>query len=351
MSSGLGLRPAKPCSPSNVPRRQGHSARVARHVAAGATMIDTSIFAVSLFPSNKVLLPTATGTLHVFEQRFLQMFDDLASKAGGSILDANGVRFGHILSPSVAPPALLENAIGGMPRLAVMATVKRVKRCDDGSLLLQYEGFKRIKLINIWQSQPYMMAAASFMTDNVSAAEEDLVDTLEWDLYRQLQEVGRLSKQLRTSDDAPAGLPDSIPRFAPPARSSRPRTIADYLTDAGHPAGTSISMWQRHGSVYGNVKQGKDATQDPYSVLSERLGKDTRQELFSFAAAGMLELGPAESLALLTSTDRAARLQWISAAVTPFLEEQRAKASLVKALGRSGSSGGSGSSSGGAAAV
>ncbi|GLI65622.1 hypothetical protein VaNZ11_009192 [Volvox africanus] len=340
MSSSFGLRTAKPCSPPNVPRREGHPARVARRVFAGATMIDTSIFAVSLFPSNKVLLPTATGTLHVFEQRFLQMFDDLAEKAGGNILDANGIRFGHILSPSVAPPALLENAISGMPRLAVMATVKRVKRNDDGSLLLQYEGSKRIKLINIWQSQPYMIAAATFMTDNVSPTEEVLVDSLEWDLYRQLEEVGRLSKQLRTSEDAPAGLPDSIPRYAPPPPPSRPRTIAEYLTDAGHPAGTSISMWQRHGSVYGNVKQGKDATQDPYAVLSERLGKDTRQELFSFAAACMLELGAAESLALLTSTDRAARLQWTSAAVTPYLQEQRAKASLVKALGHSGGSGG-----------
>ncbi|EFJ44671.1 hypothetical protein VOLCADRAFT_95111 [Volvox carteri f. nagariensis] len=186
------------------------------------------------------------------------------------------------------------------------------------------------------------IAAASFMTDTVSPAEEGLVDTLEWDLYRQLQEVGRLSKQLKTSEDAPAGLPYSIPRCLG----------ADYLTEGGHPAGTSISMWQRHGSVYGDVKQGKDAMQDPYAVLSERLGKDTRQELFSFAAAGLLELGPAESLALLTSTDRAARLQWVTAAVTPYLEEQRAKASLARVLGSGGAggeAGGNGAGSGGSA--
>ena len=46
----------------------------------------------------------------------------------------------------------------------------------------------------------------------------------------------------------------------------------------------------------------------------------------------MLELGPAERLALLTSTDRAARLQWVAAAVAPFLEEQRARASVARAL-------------------
>ncbi|GLC33283.1 hypothetical protein PLESTB_000351000 [Pleodorina starrii] len=345
-----GQRVAPHRSSAQVPLRHCRSAQpTLRHVAARSTMIDTSLFAVSLFPSNKVLLPTATGTLHVFEQHFLKMFDDLAAKAGGhDILSASGVRFGHILSPSVAPPALLENSIGGVPRVGVLASVKRVTRLEDGSLMMQYEGSRRIKLLSVWQTQPYMIAAASFMTDSVSPSEESLVDSLEWDLYGYLQEVGRLSKQLRTSEDAPAGLPDSIPRYAPPPRSSRPRTIADYLTEAGHPAGTSISMWQRHGSVYGNVKQGKDATQDPYAVLSERLGKDTRQELFSFAAASMLELGPAESLALLTSTDRAARLQWVAAAVEPFLEEQRAKASLARVLGRGGG-GGAGGGGGGTA--
>ncbi len=44
-----------------------------------------------------------------------------------------------------------------------------------------------------------------------------------------------------------------------------PKTVADYLIAAGHPAGQSISMWQRHGSVYGNVKTSQPS-QDPYEV-------------------------------------------------------------------------------------
>jgi Lon protease-like protein len=86
------------------------------------------------------------------------MFDELATKAGGqNILNASGVRFGHILSPSVAPSALLESKIGGMPRVGVLASVKRVTRLEDGSLMIEYEGFKRIRLLSIWQSQPYMV--------------------------------------------------------------------------------------------------------------------------------------------------------------------------------------------------
>lgn len=89
------------------------------------------------------------------------MFEDLATKAGGHNLETNIVRFGHILDPSVAPPAFLADNLAGMPRVGVLATVKRITRNEDGSLLVQYEGMKRIKLINVWQFKPYMV---SFVT-------------------------------------------------------------------------------------------------------------------------------------------------------------------------------------------
>ncbi|KXZ43179.1 hypothetical protein GPECTOR_99g814 [Gonium pectorale] len=305
------------------------------------------------------MLPTSRGQLHVFEPRYLQLFEDLATKAGAPVDKAQGLRFGHILDPAVAPASHMADAVGEsvkMPRLAVLATVKAVERTPMGTLLLDYEVSKRIKLLSIWQTQPYLLAAACFVADSVAPSDEVAVEELEWELYRQLQEVDRLNRQLQGSQ---TGLPESVHRYAPPVRPSRPRTIADYLSEAGHPAGAAISMWQRHGSVYGNLKQGRNPVEDPYAVrrssldvggvLTERLGKDTRQELFSFAAAGMLELGQAEALALLASTDRAARLRWVSAAVGPFLEQQRAKASVERALKGSNSSGGG--SGGGAAAL
>ncbi len=64
----------------------------------------------------------------------------------------------------------------------------------------------------------------------------------------------------------------------------------------------------------------------------------------------MLELGPAERLALLTSTDRAARLQWVAAAVAPFLQELRARASVARALKGAGAGAGTGGEEGPAVA-
>ncbi|KAG2491811.1 hypothetical protein HYH03_009971 [Edaphochlamys debaryana] len=300
---------------------------------ASSWALDTSLFPVSLFPSHSALLPTGGGTLHIYEPHFLQMFEDLQVKARQAGTPGT-LRFGHLLSPRVAPPALMEGAVGGVPSVGVLATATNVTRRPDGTLTIEYEGGRRIKLLSVWQTEPYMVAAACHMSDDVTPEQEDLLDDLEAELYGQLREVSRLSRALADEGQPAPKLPDAVGRYAPPPRQPKRRSLADVLTDAGHPAGMQIAMWQRHGSVYGSVKDGKDSTADPYSVMSERLGKDVRQELFSFAAALMLELGPAERLALLTATDRAARLQWVAAAVAPYLEEQRARASVAKVLGR-----------------
>ncbi|KAG2452369.1 hypothetical protein HYH02_002615 [Chlamydomonas schloesseri] len=259
-----------------------------------------------------------------------------SSSSGGVNVEAlQGVRFGHVHAGAVPRGEGVVPSDDSVPYVGVLACVKSAVRRPDGTLLLEYEGQRRIKLLSVWQAEPYMVAAACHLTDSGEGSDEDVVDLLEWELYGQLQEVGRLSQLLATDDSAPLQLPDSVPRYAPPSRPTAgrgPRTLAEHLTAAGHPAGAQISMWQRFGSVYGGGRAAREPADDPYSVLSERLGKDTRQELFSFAAAGMLELGPAERLALLTSTDRAARLQWVAAAVAPFLEEQRARASVARAL-------------------
>ncbi|PNH07805.1 hypothetical protein TSOC_005692, partial [Tetrabaena socialis] len=277
-----------------------------------------------------------------YEPRFLHMFQDLAAKAAGGQLV--GARFGHVLSPGAAPPALMAGSVGGVPRVGVLAGITGATAHADGTLLLEYQGLRRIQLLSIWQSQPYLVGAASYMADEAEPSDAGALDVLEWELHGLLQELGRLTRQLSGPGGAPAGLPESIARYAPqlPPRSPQPRTIAQYLTDAGHPAGNAISTWQRHGSLYGAVNRGKDAVQDPYAVLSEQLGGDTRAELFSFAAACLLELGPAEQLALLTSRDRAARLRWVAAAVGPFLEEQRARASVERVLGGLQDGGGEG---------
>jgi hypothetical protein len=67
-----------------------------------------------------------------------------------------------------------------------------------------------------------------------------------------------------------------------------------------------------------------------------QLGRAERRELFSFAAATLVEAGAAQALGLLQSRDTAARLCWTLEAVQPFLAQQLAALSLERALGRGG---------------
>lgn len=67
-------------------------------------------------------------------------------------------------------------------------------------------------------------------------------------------------------------------------------------------------------------------------LARENVGKERRQELFSFAAASVLELGLPERLALLQCQDTAARLQFVAAAVQPHLADLVARVSLQQAL-------------------
>jgi hypothetical protein len=67
-------------------------------------------------------------------------------------------------------------------------------------------------------------------------------------------------------------------------------------------------------------------------VVRDSVGKERRQELFSFAAASVLELGLPERLALLQCQDTAARLQFVAAAVQPHLQDLVARVSVQQAL-------------------
>lgn len=67
-------------------------------------------------------------------------------------------------------------------------------------------------------------------------------------------------------------------------------------------------------------------------LVRDSMCKERRQELFSFAAASVLELGLPERLALLECRDTAARLQFVAVACQPHLQDLVARVSLQQAL-------------------
>lgn len=131
----------------------------------------------------------------VFEPHYVAMFRDMLGEhpEGGQ-----GARFVHVLSPAAAPPALLENAVGGLPRVGCYAEVQSIqvgllrRRAElrrgvafpamlpawraahprrlrgmppqdraDGTLAVQYEGARRVQLLLVQRQEPYAVVAGA----------------------------------------------------------------------------------------------------------------------------------------------------------------------------------------------
>ena len=59
----------------------------------------------------------------MFEPRYLDMFGAMLREQPGG----KGARFVHALNPAAAPAALLESAVGGLPRIACCAEVQAIE--------------------------------------------------------------------------------------------------------------------------------------------------------------------------------------------------------------------------------
>eukprot|EP00775_Hariotina_reticulata_P005370 gene5370-5605_t len=291
----------------------------------------------------------------VYEARYLTMMRELqaASTAGAE------VKFGHILAPTSAPPALMHDSIAGYPRIGVCAAVKSFQELPNGRLQVNYQGLRRFQVLAVDDdAHPYPVAAAAWLDDEQSQTHEQscLTEQLELDVFSLLQQVAKYSKlledaasevtqrkqlQFSSAETAAEGhtdvsssqklvLPDAVLMYAPPP--PRKQSMADYMKRAGMPAGDRIATWQRMGSVYGDTAAKKRPSQDIYQLLRDQLGKERRQELFSFAAASLLDLGMPERLALLQCKDTAARLQFVAVAVQPYLQDLVARVSVKQAI-------------------
>ncbi|GAB4820692.1 hypothetical protein N2152v2_007738 [Parachlorella kessleri] len=279
---------------------------------------------------------TAGARELVFEPEYLALFSHLLSThpPGGE-----GACFLHLLDPASAPPALLEeDSVGGLPRLGCCAEVKAIRQLAGGRLEVEYAGTRRARVMMLHQEHPFMVAAAEWVDDwGISEAETPLED-LERQLMGTLQQVSRLTALLRPPGAPLQLLPEAVQRYSPPA----PQRLTSYdaLVAARHPAATAIDMWRRQGSVYDKPSRQEQhqraRASDPYQGVREQLGKQRRRELFSFAAAQMLELGLPQRLALLLTQDTGARLQYVLAAVRPHLQELAARAALKAATEEAG---------------
>lgn len=295
-----------------------------------------------VFPLSGVAYPLDSGVLRVFQPQYLSMFRDLLANAWtepGPGSDAP--RFIHCLSTAAAPRALLMDksaTVEGLPRVACTAAVRGVQHMPDGTMEVRYEVTRRVQLINL---KPYGVGNTKYQNalaewyDDEEPQEPELADELEAKLYAALHDLAGLSSALGGHDS----LPPAVHRYAPPAgtrgaagdNEGQGEPLVELLKRHGKPAAAQrISTWRR-ASGMGAPARRKPAL-DPYDRMREELGKEKRQEMFSFAAAAMLEADTPTRTALLMSRDTAARMAFVIKCLEPYAQQLRAQAAVQKAL-------------------
>lgn len=350
----------KPFTPAYSPKCTPYSFRhplqnPKLHVTSAYNGQTNSLIVLPVFESNQVLHPTAGGLLTIYEPRYLQLFKDLQTtypQGGGSFL--------HILSNQSAPVGLTDQ-----PRVGCAAKITSATSQVNGTLLVEYEGYRRaqVLLTNSTNSTdndnvlPYTTVAAEWYddlpADEVETSSATSLDAAERDLAAALKALQRVMGQLSTGKS----LPNAVLKYAPVPGA--PRTSYDALKKAGHKAAVAIDTWRRHGSVYsignsvnsangqgqGEVKAKSSSSSasgrggqlqqaDPYMEFQQQLEGTAgrRQELFSFAAAQLLEAGTVEYSALLLTRDTEARMTFVLNAVRPYLNQLSAELAVQNAL-------------------
>ena len=269
--------------------------------------------------------------------------------------------FGHILQPEAAPaPIRTQESLAGRAGVALkvgcLASVLSVEREEGGPLLVEYETVRRF-LVKGLQGRGeggadggfggeggYNVAAVEWLNDvdentisvdgiarsgEVQAQElADYTSEVERAVYSYVTQIYEISAKLGKG----GALPESILRYAPEMRAPKKESPLSY---------TSVGSWERETAVWKAAREkslGRGLRQkpqkDPYRVAQETtgLGKELRQELFSFACASIIDGSIPQNCVLLRSRSTLSRLEFVLKTAEPFLESLRTELKMNDAL-------------------
>jgi hypothetical protein len=125
-----------------------------------------------LFPLGAVLYPGMLLPLHIFEERYRQLVQDLLDGPDPRRFGAIAIRKGR------------ETGIDGVHSLyevGCIATLRRVEQYDDGRFDIITVGTQRFKLNSLDETRPYLQGDVELLTDEVAdpAAALPLVRTVQ----------------------------------------------------------------------------------------------------------------------------------------------------------------------------
>lgn len=131
-------------------------------IAAGATTVGCVAETIPLFPLSHVLLPGMPLPLHVFEQRYRDLLDDIADAPGGACFGVVALRSGA--------EARGEGTVERGPdveEIGTLAEILELEPRDDGTSDLLSVGSRRFRIGRLLvEGKPYLRAEVEYLAED-----------------------------------------------------------------------------------------------------------------------------------------------------------------------------------------
>ncbi|HVF06772.1 MAG TPA: LON peptidase substrate-binding domain-containing protein [Frankiaceae bacterium] len=149
-----------------------------------------------LFPLNTVLFPGVALPLHVFEQRYRILFDELTAQDGPKRFGVVAIRQGLEVGETEMP---LLHEVG------CVAELRHATRYDDGRYDVVATGGPRFRLVDVDDARPFLRAHVEYLPDQTG----DAAGALAVATVATFADYWRAVAGVRGDDDP--GAPPDIP--------------------------------------------------------------------------------------------------------------------------------------------
>ena len=117
---------------------------------------------IPLFPLSHVLLPGMPLPLHIFEQRYRDLLDDLTAAPGSARFGVVALRSGT----EAATPHVRAGSKPDVQPIGTLAEILEVQRAEDGTSDLLSVGSRRFRIESLLpKGRPYLRARVQFLDE------------------------------------------------------------------------------------------------------------------------------------------------------------------------------------------
>jgi Lon protease-like protein len=119
---------------------------------------------IPLFPLSHVLVPGMPLPLHIFEQRYQQLLEDIADGDSGGSFGVVALRTGTEAAAPGSPNAESEGL--DLESIGTLAEILEVERQEDGTADLLAVGSRRFRILNLAENgRPYVEAEVEYLDE------------------------------------------------------------------------------------------------------------------------------------------------------------------------------------------